>query len=151
MSVQQTKATGKAEKFRLKLGGKVRVCVCAYVRMCVCVYARVGLLVCTDHFYLRTPPLPHSLFCMSQSVIKPKSFGRLSRRGPHAFCSSRRRSTVLLSPLLSPSCSVSLTPASPEWSASTRPRATAARPARWASPARRWRESAFCLRRPTNR
>lgn len=41
MSVQQTKATGKAEKFRLKLGGKVRVCVCVHTYVCACVCTRV--------------------------------------------------------------------------------------------------------------
>lgn len=41
MSVQQTKATGKAEKFRLKLGAKVRKCVraCMRIRTYVRVYA----------------------------------------------------------------------------------------------------------------
>lgn len=43
--------------------------MCACVS--VCVRARLSLLVCTDPFS-EDSPLLHSLFCMSQSVIKPK-------------------------------------------------------------------------------
>lgn len=61
MSVQQTKATGKAEKFQLKLG--VNVCLCLYECASVCVCMRVGLLLCTKD----SPSSSSSLLCEPES------------------------------------------------------------------------------------
>lgn len=105
------------------------------VRLCVC--------VCTDLFS-KDWPLQHSLFCMSKSVIKPKSFwGRSPVRTTYILQLQQS-----LCPL---SCSASLTPASLEWSASTRPRASAVTLVPWATPACQWRVWEFCMLRPTNR
>lgn len=60
----------------------MRVCLRARVRMFVGVSSFAPTIF---FFFLRTPRLPLSPFCMIQSVIQPKSLGRLSRRGPHAF------------------------------------------------------------------